>query len=481
MTTSHEDLCYTSAVELIQLIKSREISPVEVIDAVTKRIDEVNPKVNAFITRTDAIARATAEKVAHILKTEGPGALPPLAGIPVSIKDLTDTAGVRTTYGSAEFIDNMSDEDAHVAARIRTAGGALIGKASTPAFGWLGVTDNDIIGTTNNPWALNHTVGGSSGGSGAIVAAGMGPLATGSDGGGSIRIPAAMCGIVGLKPSHGRIPRGAESPLFHTGDALGPMARTVADAALLFGIMAGPVEDEPYMLPEEGVDYVADLRAHALGKLRIAYCPNWGVGEVDPEVAKAVDSAARHFESVLGCVVDMVNVDVADPMEFFNTYYPVMLKNEADAMPALIAHAKRYRRMQGFTDQQAHVLSHDWYTAVTESREQSFRAIANVFSQYDLLLTPTSPVAAWPHPEDFGGPHAINGKPVKFPTIDFYRFTEPTGHSGHPSMTINCGFSQTGLPIGLQIIGPQRDDRRVLRSGAAYEATTHWKDRRPNL
>ena len=481
MTISREDLCFTPAVDLIRSIKRGELSPTEVVNAVIQRVDEINPKLNAYIVRTDSLARAAALEAERILKTEGPDALPALAGIPISIKDLTDTAGVQTTYGSSEFIGNVPEFDSHIAARIRKAGAALIGKASTPAFGWLGVTDNDIIGTTNNPWALTHTVSGSSGGSAAIAAAGLGPLTTGSDGGGSIRLPAAMCGIVGLKPSHGRIPRGDESPLFHTGDALGPMTRTVADAALLFGVMAGPVEDEPYMLPEEGVDYVADLRAQAMGKLRIAYCPNWGEGEVDPEVAAAVEAAARHFETALRCVVEKVEIDVADPMVFFNTYYPAMLKNEADASPALIAHSKRYGRLNGFSDLQAHVLSHDWYTAVTESREQSFRALSGALGQYDLILTPTSPVASWPHPADFGGPHLVNGKEPKYPAIDFYRFTEPTGHSGHPSLSINCGFTKDGLPVGLQIIGRQRDDRGVLRAGAAYEASTPWKDRRPKL
>ena len=168
------------------------------------------------------------------------------------------------------------------------------------AFGWLGVTENELVGTTNNPWALQCSPGGSSGGAGAAVAAGLGPLATGSDGGGSIRVPAALCGIVGLKPSQGRVPRGPESSLFETVDTLGPMTRTVADAALLLSVIAGPVEEEPYMLPEYGVDYVADLRAAAVRGLRIALCPTLCGGPVGREVATIVEAAARHFETGLG-------------------------------------------------------------------------------------------------------------------------------------------------------------------------------------
>lgn len=481
MTNSHDKLCFSSAVDMVRWIKSGEVSPVEIVNATLARMDSLNPRINAFISRTDDLARAAAVEAERILRTDGPDALPPLAGIPVSIKDMTDTAGVQTTYGSSHYLGNIPSEDAPIAARIRAAGAALIGKASTPAFGWLGVTDNDIIGTTNNPWALGHTAGGSSGGSAAAVASGMGPLATGSDGGGSIRLPSALCGIVGLKPSHGRIPRGAESQLFESVDALGPMARSVADVALLLSVMAGPIEEEPYMLPEADVDYLADLRAHRMGRLRVAFCPNWGHGHVDDEVAATVAAAARHFESTLGAVVDTVQLDIADPMTHFETYYPATFKNFADRTPALIAHQQRYAILGTFCNLQQHVSSHDWFTAVTTAREKTFRAIAGLFRNYDILLTPTAPVAAWPHPADFGGPHTINGKPVDRAYIDFFRFTEPTGHTGHPSLTMNCGFTKADLPVGLQIIGSQRNDRGVLRAAAAYEATTTWSSKRPPL
>lgn len=480
MSTSQDQLCFTPAVELIQLIKQREISPVEVVEAVINRIDRLDSKVNAFITRTDDLARQAAVEAERLLRTDGPDALPALAGLPLSIKDNTDTAGIRTTYGSGEFASHVPDEDAHISARIRAAGAAIIGKTSTPAFGWLGTTTNDLVGTTNNPWKLSHSVGGSSGGSGAALAAGFGPLSTGSDGGGSIRIPSSLCGIVGLKPSHGRIPRGNESALFDTVDALGPMARTVADVALLFSVMAGPSEDEPYMLPEENVDYVADLRAHQFGRPRIAVCCEFGIGGVDPEIGEVVMAAARHFERTFGALVDVIALDLPDPMEYFNMYYPVTIKNLADTSPAMIAHKKRYGLAE-FCDQQAGVASHDWYTAVTAARERSFRAIAGTFRSYDLLLTPTSPVAAFPHKRDHTGPDLVNGNPVRYPALDFFRFTEPTGHSGHPSLSINCGFTSRGLPVGLQIIASQRNDKAVLRAGAAYEATTSWTAKQPDL
>jgi len=475
-----DDICFTPAVELASLIRQRKLSPREVVEAVIARSEKVNPKINALITKTYDLARHAADQAEQVMMSDGAEALGPLAGIPISIKDLTPTAGVRTTYGVHDYEDNVPEEDAPIAARVRAAGGALIGKSSTPPFGWLGTTWNEVIGMTNNPWDLGRSAGGSSGGAGALVAAGVGQLATGSDGGGSIRLPAALNGVVGHKPTHGRIPRATEAPLFDTVDALGPMTRTVADAALLLSVLAGPIEDEPYMLPEVGVDYVADLRASATRGLRVAYSPNLGHGQVEPEVAAIVKAAVDHFQTVLGAAVDEVEIEIPEPMDYFMLYYTPQILGIGAVEPGIVRLWERFPGLvDRFKDLKA-MSATEWWQTVTQQREMAFRAFAKLFGAYDILLTPTAPVAAWEH-DGAVGPMEINGEPVRHPTIDYFRFTEPFGHSGHPALTINAGFTSLGLPVGLQIVGGMRNDAGVLRAAAAYEATTAWTQQRPKL
>lgn len=479
MSALSEELCFTPAVELIRRIRAREISPVEIIDAILARIDRYDPMLNAFITVCGDRARAEARAAEDILLKAGPDALGRLSGLPISIKDLTPTAGLRTTYGALDYREHVPEVDAPVVTRVREAGAIIVGKTSTPAFGWLGVTENELVGTTNNPWALQCSPGGSSGGAGAAVAAGLGPLATGSDGGGSIRVPAALCGIVGLKPSQGRVPRGPESSLFETIDTLGPMTRNVADAALLLSVIAGPVEEEPYMLPEQGVDYVADLRADAVRGLRVAFCPTLCGGPVDREVAVRVEAAARHFESALGAHVSTIELDVADPIAYFLDYYPAAVRAFVESQPGFTAAlCARYPGCAAVVDANKALPAHRWWQITSEARQKTFSALAKTFKSFDLLLTPTVPVAAWPHDRE-RCPGVIDGRPIEHRQIEAFRFTEPFGHSGHPAITLNCGFTQTGLPVGLQIAGRQRDDAGVLRAAAAYEATTVWSQQRP--
>lgn len=475
-----EELCFTPAVELAAAIRRKQVSPVEIIEAVIDRAERVNPKINALMARSYDLARDVAMKTERKIMEQGADALGPIEGLPVSIKDLTATKGIVTTYGVREYADYIPDEDAPIAARIREAGGALFAKTATPPFGWLGVTENEIIGRTNNPWDLGRTVGGSSGGAGAMVAAGIGPLATGSDGGGSIRIPSAMNGIVGHKPSLGRVPRAAESALFEVCDALGPMTRNVADAALLLGIIAGPTQDEPIMLPEAGVDYVADLRATSTRGLRVAFSPDLGQGPVDAEVAALVRQAAKHFEAALGANVEEVAIDIADPMDFMSTFYMPQLLLAQQNEPGVARLQERYPELQIGRPATNSLPVEQWWAHVMPAREKTFTAFAQIFGAYDILLTPTAPVAAWPH-AGAAGPTEINGAKVAKPSIDFFRFTEPFGHSGHPALTINCGFNTAGMPVGLQIVGPMRDDRGVLRAAAAYETSTEWSKRRPAL
>jgi aspartyl-tRNA(Asn)/glutamyl-tRNA(Gln) amidotransferase subunit A len=298
------DLCWTSATELAALIRRKKVSPVEVVDAVLTRIDKLNPRLNAYVLVLGDAARRRAKAAERALGRRS-ARLGPLHGVPYSVKDLVITNGVRTTFGTPLNRDSVPTEDAPIVARRAAAGGIMLGKTNTPAFGWIGATHNLLFGTTRNPWDLEKTPGGSSGGASAAVAAGLGPLAVGTDGGGSIRIPASCTGIFGHKPSYGRIPiypvSGAWS-LSH----VGPMTRTVADAALMMNVCAGPDERDPYSLPAERVDYVKALKAPVKG-LRVAYSEDLGFAEaVDDEVRAACARAARAFRE-LGCRVETVD------------------------------------------------------------------------------------------------------------------------------------------------------------------------------
>src|SRR3954453_7655975 len=262
------ELCFTPATELARAIAARELSPIELLDAVLDRIEELQPRLNAFCLLRAEEARREARDAERAKEPLGP-----LHGIPISIKDLTSTKGIRTTFGSKAYADNVPEVDATFVTRLREAGAILLGKTNTPEFGNKGVTDSPLHGTTANPWSLDRTAGGSSGGAAAAVAAGLGPLAEGSDGAGSIRIPASLCGVVGLKPSFGRVPvwprNGYETISHH-----GPLARTTADAALMLSVIAGDDPRDPYAAPPGETDFVAAARGPDIAGWSIAFSPD---------------------------------------------------------------------------------------------------------------------------------------------------------------------------------------------------------------
>src|SRR2546427_2613551 len=306
------NLSWRPATELAALIKKKKVSPVEVVDAVLDRLARVHPRLSAFVTLTEEQARRDAKAAERALVRRS-AKLGPLHGVPFSVKDLVITKGVRTTFGTPLYRDNVPTEDAPMVARLKAAGGIMLGKTNTPTFGWIGATHNLVFGITRNPWNLERTPGGSSGGASAAAAAGLGPLHVGTDGGGSIRIPASCAGVFGHKPSYGRIPphpaRCALS-LSH----IGPLTRTVADAALMLTVCAGPDERDQYSLPASGEDYLKSLRPGVKG-LRVAYTDDLGFVEtVDPEVRAACAKAARAFRE-LGCKVEEVRPGWPSPRE----------------------------------------------------------------------------------------------------------------------------------------------------------------------
>jgi aspartyl-tRNA(Asn)/glutamyl-tRNA(Gln) amidotransferase subunit A len=462
------DLCWMTAADLAAAIARRKVSPVEVVDAVLARIDK-HARLNAYVT-VDADGARRAAKAAERAVGKRGARLGPLHGVPFSVKDLIVTRGVRTTFGTPLYRDHVPADDAPSVARMKAAGAIMVGKTNTPTFGWVGVTDNLLFGPTRNPWSPGHTPGGSSGGAGAAVAAGLAPLAIGTDGGGSIRKPSAWTGTFGLKPSYGRValhPHGAAWSLSHAG----PMTRTVKDAALMLAVMAGPDDRDQYSLPAAGVDYVRALRGGVKG-LRIAYSETLGFAPaVDPEVRAATARAARVFRE-LGARVDAVDPRWPSPYDCWRTTFyggiatrlSAYLDRKAEIDPGLLAiveEALAYpptRYVQAWFDRLA------WW-----DHPRRF------FEKYDLLLSPA--VACPPLPLGQLFASAIGG--VKVGRDAGSAFTFPFNLTGQPAASVPCGFTRAGLPIGLQVVGRRFDDATVLRACAAFEAARPWAHLRP--
>ena len=404
--------------------------------------------------------------------------------MPITVKDLTDTEGVRTTYGAVAFKDHVPTKDSIAWARLKAAGAILIGKTTTPEFGGLGVTESGLTGITNNPWKLTHTAGGSSGGAAASVAAGVGAFAWGSDGGGSVRIPAACCGVVGLKPSRGRIPNDRLG--WDSVSSDGPLTRTVIDSAILLQITSGPYHLDPLALEQSGADVVGAVRAAGdLSRLRIAFAPNPCGAEVDKDVAAVLARAVETIASGAGCHVEQVDLDLPDPIDYFinmwSPSFPSMIEMLTDG------HPERAREL-GIPAATIEMAKRGESVSITQYmntegpvRGELYGAFDKVLGEFDLIFTPTMPVTAFPHPGDFGGNTHVNGIPVRVPSIDFHRFTESPSHAGLPAITVPCGFTPEGLPVGLQIVGPLYADAAVLSAAAVIEQVLPWSAARPSL
>ncbi|MBI2461338.1 MAG: amidase [Candidatus Rokubacteria bacterium] len=463
-----DDLCYLPATDLAAAIRAKALSPVEVVEAFLARIERLNPLLNAYCTLTAEAAREAArEAEAAVLAGRPLGAL---HGVPVSIKDLIITRGVRTTWGSKIYEHHVPEEDAPAVERLRAAGAILLGKTNTPELGWRGSTDNLIFGPTRNPWDPGRTAGGSGGGAAAAVAAGLGPLAVGTDGGGSIRIPASFCGIYGLKPSFGRVPiypASAAEALSHAG----PMTRTVADAALMLEVMAGPDERDRNSLPADGAGYTGAIEGDLRG-LRVAWSPDLGYAAVDPEVRALAGAAARRFVD-LGCEVEEADPGFGDPQTAWVTLFYGSIAARLDGYlpewqdridPGLLRTVEKLRGLTAFNFAQA-----------LFERAALWDATRRFFARYDLLLTPTIAVPAF----ELGivGPSEVAGKPVG--PMEWTPFTYPFNLTGQPAASVPCGWTSGGLPVGLQIVGRRHADATVLRASAAFEAACPWADRRP--
>ena len=464
-------LAWLSATELAPLIRRKKVSPVDVIGAVLDRIDAVNPRLNAFVTLTGDEARREAKAAERALMRRS-ARLGPLHGVPFSVKDLVITRGVRTTFGTPLYRDNVPTEDAPIVERMKAAGGIMLGKTNTPTFGWIGATHNLVFGITRNPWNLERTPGGSSGGASAAAAAGLGPLHIGTDGGGSIRIPASCAGIFGHKPSYGRIPTYPVSGAWSLSH-VGPLTRTVADAALMLTVCAGPDERDQYSLPGPRVDYAKALRGSLKG-LRVAYADDLGFADaVDPEVRAVCAKAARAFRE-LGCRLEEVRPGWPSPREAWGEIFcggiaarmASSIDRRGDIEPGL------YRIIETALKNPPTKYVQGWFDRL--AWWQHPRAF---FETYDLLLTPT--IACAPFAVGLDNPTEIAGKSVE--AYAWIPFTYPFNLTGQPASSVPCGFTKDGLPIGLQIVGRRFDDVTVLRASAAFERARPWAQHRPAL
>jgi amidase len=467
------DLCFTPATELHRIYRQRKTSPLEVMQAVLERVDAVNPKLNAIVTLTRESALKQAKAATAALKRKGakPG---PLHGVPVTIKDLTHTKGIRTTWGSKVFEHNVPDEDSLIVERLKTAGAIILGKTNTPEFGAGGNTFNTVFGATRNPWNPALTCGGSSGGAAVALATGMGPIAQGSDTGGSLRTPAAFCGVVGFRTSPGLVPYYPKGLGWDSIGVTGPMARTVADTALMLSVIAGPDDRSPISYDVDTSAFPRAVKSPSIKGWRIAWTPDLnGLIPVDAEVARVAESATRVFRS-LGAKVESACCDFSEVNDIvLGTRGLAMVASHADKLP------KWKDQMQKglvWNIEQGLRLTPQEIARAELGRTTLWHRVRTFMETRELLILPT--VAVPPFPVEQPYPTEINGKPLDNYTQWFF-LTYGITLTALPVISVPCGFTKSGLPVGLQIVGRRRQEAMVLRAAAAFEAAAPWADKFP--
>ena len=460
------------ATTLAALIRSGDVSAQEVTQAAIDRMEQREPQIQAFCTATPQLALQQAAAVdAKRARGESLGAL---AGVPLAVKDLICTAGVKTTSGSYAYADFVPDEDDITVERLLAADAVLLGKTTAPEFGYSGVGHNPLFPSPRNPWDLSKTPGGSSAGSGAALAARLCPIALGSDGGGSVRIPAAHCGVFGLKASMGRVPlwpgcRDERYPGVSSWESLehiGPMTRSVRDSALMMSVMAGPDMRDRHSIPCNDVDWLAALNK-PLGGMRIAFSADFGYIAVDPEVRDIVTHAARRFARELGAELDEVDPGIADE----GATFAALVAFESDLTGMRNMQAELGSRMSPHLSA---MLQHDWraetFTDANTTRKKLCNQMWRFMQHYDLLLSPT--LAVPPFPLNMQGPEIIDGRMVR--SDHWLSFCFPFNFTGQPAASVPAGFTASGLPIGMQIVGRHLDDGLVLAASAAFERIQPW-------
>ncbi len=470
------ELAFAPTYELAELIASKQVSPVEVTQLYFDRIEKLDSRLNSYLTLTkdEALDAAGAAEQA-VARGD---ALGPLHGVPIGIKDLQMTRGIRTTGGSLAYKDRVPDADSAVVERVRQSGAIILGKTNTPEFGLLGANENLLGDDCRNPWNPERTSGASSGGAGAAVTAGLCSIATGGDGGGSIRIPASFCGIYGIKPTQGRVSSYSgvpAAPLANYTSQQGPMSRTVRDSAILLKALAGYDARDANSLREPVPDFVAAVERDVSG-LRIGWSMDFGYAAVDPEVAAICEKAAQLFTE-LGCVVEESNLALESP---FETWWTLFATNAYATQGHLLEDQSElltwYAR--DAIEAGAKVSGADYSRAVG-ARDRMVAQFAEQFDDFDLLLSPTMAVPAFPvkqYPEVIAG---MKAEPN--PAFAFMPFTHPINVIGNAAASVPCGFSSDGLPIGLHIVGRRGGEETVIAASAAFERAKPWIQDRPQV
>jgi Asp-tRNA(Asn)/Glu-tRNA(Gln) amidotransferase A subunit family amidase len=460
---------YHTALDLARMIREKEISPVELVEDTLTRQEVLEPILNCFVTRTPEVALEAAKRAEQaVLNGDDLGSL---HGLPISVKDLISMADVPWTFGSKPFAENIGSVDAPSVARARAAGAAIIGKTTTSEFGCKGTGDSSLTGITRNPWNLDKTPGGSSAGAGASVAAGLTPFALGTDGGGSVRIPSSLCGLFGIKAQFARVPL-FPVPATPTLAHVGPLARTVRDAALLLGAISGHDRRDPFAVAAPVPDYLGACDQSIKG-MRIAWSPTFGYARSDPEIVQICETAARSFEQ-MGCTVELVDAPIgAEPLdiwtaEFYGgvgTKLKDILNDSSDQLdPAVVT------LLSGALNN-----SIEDYFKLLFARYAFRETVREFFENYDLLLSPVLPVAAF----DVG----LNVPPgwEDRNAVSWVYYTYPFNATGQPAASIPAGFTKSGLPVGLQMVGRINSEVDIFRAAAAFEEAHPWADKKPQL
>lgn len=467
------DLSWMSATDMAIAVSSGELSPVDIAEATISRIAEIDTDIGAVVHHDAERVRRDAAALESELRSEGPRG--PLHGVPYLIKDLDDVAGVPTSYGLSILRDQVATRSSVVATRMAAAGGLFVGKTNTPELGYQGVTRCHAFGKTTNPWRSGRTAGGSSGGSAAAVAAGMVPIADGSDGAGSVRIPASFCGVVGFKPSFGRVPAeyGFDQTIVHHG----PLARTVADAALMFSSTEGFDPRDPRSIGSSGIDPVGDLRAGISGR-RVAWAPGLPGFDVAAEVALAVQDAVEVFSGDLGCSVTRVEPAWEDLIDVMWLHWQAFYGQFAPLLPPDGLEGEVDKELLELIGSGATLGMADLHQA-SSLRMLMWEQLMELFEDHDLLVVPTMPCTAFPDDRDH--PPEFTDRPLRDRILGWLMTYPFNLAAGCPVISVPCGLDSQGLPIGMSIVGRPWDDVSVLRAAANFERARPWAHLHPPL
>lgn len=468
---SQRELCFLEATELVRRMRAKDVSCVEVMEAHLAQIERINPRVNAIVTLLPERALAGARAADAALARGEP--LGVLHGLPIAHKDLVPTQGIRTTYGSPIYKDHIPDADALIVQRLQQAGAITIGKTNTPEFGAGAQTFNEVFGETLNPYDLTKTCGGSSGGAAVALACGMLPIADGSDTGGSLRLPASFCNVVGFRPAPGRVPVWPSDIGWWTISVQGPMARTVRDTALMLSAIAGPDARQPISIAESGERFRAPLSRDFTG-VRVAWSADCGGVPMDPRVVAVLAGQRQVFES-LGCVVEDACPDFTDAEEIFLTWRAWRMELRFGKM--LETHRHLMKDTLIWNTQEGQKLTGPQLGRAEVKRTELYQRMRLFMERYPFFLCPVAQVPPFDIKERWV--REINGVPMHN-YIDWNRSTWYLTITGHPCLSVPAGFTEDGLPVGLQIVGRHQDDFGVLQLAHAFEqATATWKHRPP--